>query len=100
VILTTTCGLEPNRTIEYIPIVNDELKIANAPNIPTIVYKRNNFVQTYHEENFLDWDECVSKNSPHDCVEVDSNHPLYILYTSGTTGMETQIFNIQCSISF
>lgn len=34
----------------------------------------------------LDWEEEMAKAQPHDCVSVPSNHPLYVLYTSGTTG--------------
>lgn len=34
----------------------------------------------------LDWEEEMATARPHDCVSVPSNHPLYILYTSGTTG--------------
>ena len=35
----------------------------------------------------LDWDDVISKEKKHDCVPVDANHPLYLLYTSGTTGL-------------
>lgn len=35
----------------------------------------------------LDWEEEMATARPHDCVSVPSNHPLYILYTSGTTGL-------------
>lgn len=34
----------------------------------------------------LDWEEEMAAARPHDCVSVPSNHPLYVLYTSGTTG--------------
>lgn len=34
----------------------------------------------------LDWEEAMATAQPHDCVSVPSNHPLYVLYTSGTTG--------------
>ena len=67
--------------------MNDALKIANSPIIPTIVFNRKIMVQPYKREHVFDWEECVAKALPHDCVEVDANHPLYILYTSGTTGI-------------
>ena len=97
--MTTNCGIEPNKTIEYIPIVNDALKIANAPAIPKIVFNRRNLVETFQDDYYVDWEECVSEASPHDCVEVDANHPLYILYTSGTTGKATCILNIHILVN-
>ena len=38
-------------------------------------------------ERDLDWRDVISQERSHDCVPVDANHPLYLLYTSGTTGL-------------
>ena len=72
----------------YPPIVMDALQLANAPDIPCVVYERQGLDQTSRESNssqqsgnIMDWKEAVSKASPHDCVDVEANDPLYILYT-------------------
>ena len=77
----------------YPPIVMDALQLANAPDIPCVVYERQGLAQitsssnTQKAPNIMDWKEAVSQASPHDCVDVEANDPLYILYTSGTTGI-------------
>lgn len=45
-------------------------------------------------ERDVDWNEALATSAPHDCVPVDANHPMYLLYTSGTTGRFTTVFYI------
>ena len=74
----------------------DALQLANAPDIPCVVYERQGLDQISPNKatapssvaaKIMDWKEAVSQASPHDCVDVEANDPLYILYTSGTTGI-------------
>ena len=78
--------------------MDQALHIANAPTrIPCVIYERSH-PQYYRISNttfnmtntstVLNWQEAVDEvAAPHDCVDVDANDPLYILYTSGTTGI-------------
>ena len=71
----------------YPPIVAEALKLANAPlGLPVVTFDRNLESDRITHNSAIDWKEAVDKAAPHDCVDVESNDPLYILYTSGTTG--------------
>jgi propionyl-CoA synthetase len=89
VLLTATGGLEPGRTIEYLPTVAKALALSEHPPATVVVKHRPEVsgdpAPTDHPD-WLDWDTLVADAVPAAPVPVPATHPLYILYTSGTTG--------------
>src|SRR4051794_28372733 len=85
VIVAASCGIEPTRVVEYKPIIDEALQIAQHQPEHTIVFQREQMPAQLGERD-LDWTALTAKASPADPVEVAATDPLYILYTSGTTG--------------
>ncbi len=90
-IITATGGIEPSRRIEYLPAVNEAIAMATHQIRTVIVAHRDGFEHSLAEfagtgTAWHDWDELVSESAAAAAVPVPSTHPLYILYTSGTTG--------------
>ncbi len=85
-VLTATCGIEPTRTIEYMPIVNEAIDMAEHKVGNVMVLARPQAQYALREGRDIDWRQAADAAQPHDCVSVMSTDPLYILYTSGTTG--------------
>lgn len=86
VIVTATCGIEVNKVIEYMPIVNEAIELSDKKPASVVVFERPQAQFAPVDGRDVIWSDLMASAQPIDCVPVSSTHPLYILYTSGTTG--------------
>jgi propionyl-CoA synthetase len=88
VVVTASCGIEPSRVVEYKPYVDRALELAQHTPDAVVLKQRPQVEATMVEGRDLDWDVVMKagRTDPAPCVEVAATDPLYILYTSGTTG--------------
>ncbi|MEQ8279913.1 MAG: propionyl-CoA synthetase [Deltaproteobacteria bacterium] len=85
-VVSASCGIEPTRVVEYKPLLDAAIDMSRHRPARCIILQRPQATAALVEGRDLTWDAALEGVEPHDCVMVDATDPLYVLYTSGTTG--------------
>ncbi len=85
-LIAASCGIEPTRVVPYKPVIDAALETDGDSVETCIVLQRSELEAELVDGRDHDWNACMADAKPVDCVPVGATDPLYILYTSGTTG--------------
>lgn len=86
-IVSASCGIEVNKIIEYKPLVDKAIELSKSKPDNVIIYQRPELRAQMTHGRDVDWMDAISGIDPVGCTNVEATDPLYILYTSGTTGV-------------
>jgi propionyl-CoA synthetase len=85
-VVSASCGIEGKKVIPYLPLLEEALEIAGARQLPRLLVSRPQLPVTDRHSAAVLWEEALAAAEPAGCADVAATDPLYILYTSGTTG--------------
>jgi propionyl-CoA synthetase len=85
-VVSASCGIEPGRIVPYKPLLDAAIEMVEAKPERCFVLQRPQLECDLVRGRDLDWSDALTAATPADCVPVQATDPLYILYTSGTTG--------------